>query len=119
MFSRNKRIIIAIIFTLSPVFFILANEADSTKWIRVPSPINSDIKYISFSSSRTGIASGKQIILYNNNEWLKYSPQPPASIDLLFPVDTNSFYITSQTKRFLGEQLCHESIQRKPIHHQS
>lgn len=98
MLFRNRRIIIALIFTFLPVIFMLADGVDSSKWVQINSPVNSDLKFIAFSSPRTGIACGKQILIYKNGVWLKYPAQPPVSIDLFFPLDTNSFFITSKTK---------------------
>lgn len=92
----EKRIIkVAFIFIFFPILLTQANEVTSLKWLQVSSPINSDLKFISFFSPQTGIASGKQLLFYKNNKWFKYPTQPPVSINLAFPLDTNSFFIAS------------------------
>jgi len=95
---RNRRIIIVIIITLLPAIYTMADGLDSSKWIQTTSPINSDLKFLTFSSPQTGIACGKQILFYKNDEWHKYPAQPPVSIELVFPLDTNLFFIASKNK---------------------
>ena len=58
---RNRRIIIVLILTFLPAIFMLADGVDESKWVQITSPVNSDLKFIAFSSPQTGIACGKQI----------------------------------------------------------
>jgi len=96
--TRKIYINVVVVFMLFQPLFILADGVDSSKWVQITSPVNSDLKFIAFSSPQTGIACGKQILYYKNNKWLKYSSQPPVSINLTFPLDTNSFFIASKNK---------------------
>ena len=97
--SRIKgKILFAITLTLLSFLSVQADEDNSYKWAQVPSPINTDIRFITFFSSDNGIASGKQLIIYRKGRWVKYANQPPVAIDLIFPLDTNSIFITTQTK---------------------
>lgn len=95
---RNRGIIIALIFIFLPVIILLADGIDSSKWMQINSPINSDLKFINFSSPQKGLICGKKMLFFKNNKWLKHPSQPPSPINLFFPVDSNSFFVTSKTK---------------------
>ncbi|MCB2207822.1 MAG: VCBS repeat-containing protein [Bacteroidetes bacterium] len=68
------------------------------RWYRISSPVSFHLQDVIFSSHDSGIAYGEKILRYKNKKW-SYSPfQPPVSINLLFPIDTQSFFISSITK---------------------
>jgi hypothetical protein len=48
-------------------------------FVEIPSPVNSDLKFITFFSSESGLACGKQILIYKNGRWEKYASQPPVA----------------------------------------
>jgi signal transduction histidine kinase len=91
-----------VLFTIFSVFlsFLFAQVRGDTlpDFVEVSSPVNSDLKFITFFSSESGLACGKQILIYKNGRWEKYTSQPPVSVDLIFPLDTNSFFITSRSQ---------------------
>jgi len=92
------KILFALILALFSCLYIQADEKNDLKWTQMPSPVNSDLKFITFLTPEYGIAGGKQLIIYKKGQWVKYASQPPVAIDLIFPLDTNSIFITTQTK---------------------
>jgi len=87
-----------IVLLLFQPLFALAGTNDSLKWIRTPVPSNFDLKNVVFFTPEEGVAYGKQILIYNNDKWANYPAQPPVSINLAFPVNARSFFISSETK---------------------
>ncbi len=74
------------------------DKEDLPQWVQVPSPINSDLKFITFFKPGQGIACGKQLLIYRDRQWIKYHSQPPVPVDLCFPLDTQSIFVTTITK---------------------
>jgi enediyne biosynthesis protein E4 len=70
----------------------------SHKWVQASSPVNGDFKFITFFKPGLGVASSKQLLIYKDGKWVKYPAQPPAPVDLCFPLDTNTFFVTTITK---------------------
>jgi signal transduction histidine kinase len=82
------------------IFFVLNTKGDTIaplKWRSSPSHVNFNLQQIHFFPSQKAIANGSQILIYKNQEWTLFHDQPPVNIDILFPIDTQSFVISSNT----------------------
>ena len=95
---NRETIILWVILLFFPVLSLKAGETDFPTFTCVFSPVNSDLRFITFFSPEYGMASGKQILVYKNNRWTKYASQPPVAVDLIFPLDSNSIFVASRTK---------------------
>lgn len=96
--SLLSSFLILISFVLFSVLNAQPENSNKPNYVLAPSLVNSDLKVIHFFSSENGVACGKQILIYKKGEWIKYPKQPPVEINLFFPLDTNSFFITSDNK---------------------
>jgi len=96
--SRNRRIIMSVVLALFSTLFLQAGRIDSLKWVQVRSPVNSDIKVITFPTPEYGVAIAKQLLTLKNGQWIKYPHQPPVSIDKAYFPDSHTFFIAHSTK---------------------
>jgi len=92
-----------------------AFTSDSLHWSTVSSPINYDIKQLHFFSPETAIASGKQLLIFENGHWKEYDEQAPADINIFFPIDEHSFVMSFKTKLQESELYINNHHQWKKI----
>ncbi len=97
--SMGKTINIKWLFALSLMLcaWTLLSQSNS-HWIQVEIPVNENITYINFFSKNYGIAAGKKLMEYHDNSWYNFENQAPKNIDAICALDTNSIFISHNTK---------------------
>ena len=65
----NKSLILFILFSFFANHTIFAQSLKEVKWIKSPSPVYSELNNLFLFSNNSGIASGKQVLVLNNENW--------------------------------------------------
>ena len=85
------------ILLLLPLNKILSQSQSKYHWNTVQIKTYSDLKSIKMFSPESGIAIGKNLLLFNNGIWAEPENQLPIDIDLIYVIDTNCLFACSKT----------------------